>query len=122
MSTTLTTPRKAGHILGIALAVGSIGALFGDETPPAGVVVLGIAVSVVVTVLLLWSWLGDKAVARRIAVVLLALNAIGAVPGLIVDDVPTYLRIVAGLTVLITIAAVVLMFYPDRRTTRVARA
>jgi hypothetical protein len=72
--------------------------------------------------LLLRSWATGRRVPRRIAAVLLVINALLAVPGLFVPDVATWLRIDAGVCVLATIAAIVLMFYPDRRALSANRA
>jgi len=42
------------------------------------------------------------------------LAGLGALPGLLVADVPAALQVGAGILVLLTIATVVLLFYPQR--------
>jgi hypothetical protein len=70
---------------------------------------------VCILALLMRSWAKNSRVDRRIAAVLLVVNALLAVPGLFLPDVATWLRIDASLCVIATIAAIVLLFYPDRR-------
>jgi hypothetical protein len=50
--------------------------------------------------------------------VLLVLAALGALPGLLVADVDVMLQIAAGALVLLTIATLILLFYPQRSIAR----
>lgn len=107
--------RKAGHILGAVLAVGHLAALGapaeeGETGPPLGILAAAAALGVVILVLLLRSWRHESRGARRVAAVLLLVAALGALPGLLVSGVPVALQLLAGLFVLLTIAAVVLLF------------
>jgi uncharacterized membrane protein YfcA len=115
----LTTPQKAGHVIGVALGLDMVTTLYsegtGDDATPVPVLAVIAAMMVCILALLAWSWAKDSRLHRRIAAVLLVLNALLAVPGLFVPDVATWLRIDAGFCVLATIAAIVLLFYPDRR-------
>src|SRR5689334_13062427 len=115
----LTTRQKVGHVIGFALGLDMITTLYtegtGEDATPAPVLALIVVIMLLILGLLAWSWAGNRRAPRRIAAVLLVLNALLAVPGLFVPDVATWLRIDAGVCVLATIAAIVLMFYPDRR-------
>ena len=119
---TISGPRRAGHILGIVLGVGHVGALGiptggGEEAgPPVVVLVLGAVVGLAVIALLVRSWRHDQRGPRRVAAILLVLAGLGALPGMLVSDVPVALQAIAGVLVLLTIACVVLLFYPQRDT------
>jgi peptidoglycan/LPS O-acetylase OafA/YrhL len=115
----VTGPRRWGHVLGIALGVLHVASLAiptepGEAGPPLAVLVVGGVLGLAVVVLLVLSWRGDARGPRRVAAVLLVLAGLGALPGMLVADVPVGLQVVAGVLVLLTIAAVVLLFYPDR--------
>ena len=115
----LTTPQKVGHVIGVALGLDMLTTLYGEGTgvdaTPVPVLAVIVVMMVCILALLVWSWAKDSRVHRRIAAVLLVVNALLAVPGLLVSDVATWLRIDAGLCVIATIAAIILLFYPDRR-------
>ena len=115
----LTPRQKAGHVIGFALGLDMITTLVtqstGDDATPLPVLALILVIMLLILGLLMRSWVRDSRLPRRIAAVLLVLNALLAVPGLFLPDVATWMRIEAGLCVLGTIAAIVLMFYPDRR-------
>jgi hypothetical protein len=115
----LTTPQKAGHVIGFALGLDMVTTLFsegtGDDATPLPVLAIIVVMMLLILGLLARSWASGRSLPRRIAAVLLVLNALLAVPGLFVPDVATWMRIDAGVCVLATIAAIVLMFYPDRR-------
>lgn len=118
---TISSARRAGHILGIVLGVGHVGALGiptgGEEAgPPLVVLVLGAVVGLAVIALLVRSWRHDQRGPRRVAAILLVLAGLGALPGMLVSDVPVALQAIAGVLVLLTIACVVLLFYPQRDT------
>ncbi len=117
--TSMSGPRRAGHILGIIVGVVHLSALAvpsdGEDTgPPLAVLAIGAVIGLAVIALLILSWRRDQRGPRRIAAVLLVLAALGALPGLLVADVPAALQVGAGLLVLLTIATVVLLFYPQR--------
>ena len=120
--TQLSRPRTAGHVLGIALGLAPramLGVPTGgdDPGPPIGVVVAGAVLGLAVIVLLALSWRRNAQTPRRVASVLLFLAALGALPGLLVSDVDVALQVVAAALVLLTVLAVVLLFYPQRSAT-----
>jgi hypothetical protein len=118
----LTTPQKFGHVIGFALGLDMLTTLYGegtgDDPTPVPVLAIIVVMMVCILALLVRSWTTGNRVHRRIAAVMLVVNALLAVPGLFVSDVATWLRIDAALCVIATIAAVVLLFYPDRRSVR----
>src|SRR5215218_1434811 len=114
----LTKPQKAGHVIGLALGLDMLTTLYtegsGDDTTPVPVLAVIVVMMLLILALLVWSLASNRAGPRRIAAVLLVINALLAVPGLFLPDVATWLRIDASLCVIGTIAAIVLLFYPDR--------
>jgi undecaprenyl pyrophosphate phosphatase UppP len=114
----LTTPQKVGHVVGFTLGLDMLTTLYGegtgDDATPAPVLAVIVVMMVCILALLVRSWTKDSRVHRRIAAVLLVVNALLAVPGLFLSDIATWLRVDAGLCVIATIAAIVLLFYPDR--------
>ncbi|MFI7588519.1 hypothetical protein ACIB24_15725 [Spongisporangium articulatum] len=121
--TQLTARQKAGHVIGALVGLDMFTTLVteanADEPTPWPVLVVIAVMALSIVGLLARSWVTGRRRPRRIATVLLALNALLAAPGLFVADVATWMRIDAGLTVVGTIAAIVLMFYPERRVARV---
>lgn len=120
---TLTGARKAGYILGIVLGLGNAVSFFfpsgtnddGDAVgPPVPVLVVGIIIGLVVMGLLWWSWRADVGWAKRVAVVLLVVLALLAVPAFGQDSVAAWVKSVAGVVILATIVDVVLLFLPQR--------
>ena len=115
----LTTPQKAGHLIGLALGLDMLTTLYsegtGDDATPVPVLAVIVVMMIAILALLVRSWASNRRVPRRVAAVLLVINALLAVPGLFLPDVATWLRIDAGVCVIATIAAIVLMFNPDRR-------
>lgn len=115
----LTTSQKAGHLIGFALGLDMLTTLYsegtGDDATPIPVLAVIVVMMLLILALLVRSWATGRRVPRRIAAVLLVVNALLAVPGLFVPDVATWLRVDAGACVIGTIAAIVLMFYPERR-------
>lgn len=125
--TTISGRRKAGHVLGIALGVANLGALAvptgsGESGPPFAVLAVGAFLGAAVVALLVRSWRHDERGPRRIAAVLLVLAAVGALPGLLVADVPVALQAAAGALVVLTIATVVLLFSPEPASGHLADA
>jgi hypothetical protein len=119
MMTQLSRPRTAGHVLGMALGLAHLSILgvptdSGEPGPPLAVALAGAVVGVAVIALLAVSWRRDATTPRRVAAVLLFVAALGALPGLLVSGVDVVLQLLAGALVLLTVVAVVLLFYPRR--------
>jgi hypothetical protein len=116
--TQLSRPRTAGHVLGIGLGLAHLSILGvptgGDDPgPPLAVVICGALLGLSVVILLVLSWRRDATTPRRVAAVLLFVAALGALPGLLVSGVDVALQLLAGILVLLTVTAVVLLFYPQ---------
>lgn len=125
--TSISGPRRAGHVLGIILGVVHMSALAASPDgegsgPPVGVLAIGAVLGLVIIALLVQSWRHDQRGPRRVAAVLLVLAGLGALPGLLVADVPLGLQAAAAVLVLLTLAAVVLMFYPQRASATLVEA
>jgi len=117
--TSISGPRRAGHVLGIILGVVHLSALAipsggEDPGPPVAVLAIGAMLGLAIIGLLIQSWRRDQRGPRRVAAVLLVLAGLGALPGLLVADVPAAFQVAAAVLVLLTIAAVVMLFYPQR--------
>lgn len=115
----ITKRQKVGHVIGFLLGLDMFTTLVsegtGPDATPLPVLALIVVMSLLILGLLVRSWTSSRRLPRRIAAVLLVINALLAVPGLFLPDVANWLRIDAGVNVIGTIAAIVLMFYPDRR-------
>src|SRR5690349_7095990 len=100
----LTTRQKAGHVLGFVLGLDMFTTLFtegtGDDATPWPVLALIVVMALLILGLLARSWATGSRLPRRIAAVLLVLNAVLAVPGLFLPEVATWMRIDAGFCVL----------------------
>lgn len=123
----ISGPRRVGHILGIVLGCAHLGVLGlasggKDSGPPFPVLAVGAVIGLTVIALLVRSWRRDERGPRRLAAVLLVLAGLGALPGLLVADVSVALEAGAGILVLLTIATVVLLFYPQRDSVELADA
>lgn len=128
MSTMTSTPstthgsgrQRAGLVLAGLLSLGNVLSGFGGPTPegevgpPPVVIWAGIALGVVGLVAVVIAWRSGSRGALRVAAGALIIPALTAVPAFFVD-VPAWLKVAAALSVLATIAAVVLMFSSQRR-------
>jgi hypothetical protein len=113
------TRQKVGLVLAGLLSAANIAAVLqptpeGEVGPPIGILVLGSVLGLVGLVATVVAWRSGSMLAMRIAAGTLILNALTAVPAFFVD-VPAAIKALVGIVVLITIAAVVLMFSTDRR-------
>ena len=86
----------------------------GEVGPPMVVLLAGTVLGVVGLLAVVVAWRSDNRAALRVAAGALIISALTGVPAFFVD-VPAALKIVAAVGVLLTIAAVVLMFSAERR-------
>jgi hypothetical protein len=86
----------------------------GEVGPPMVVLLAGTVLGVVGLLAVVVAWRSDNRAALRVAAGALIISALTAVPALFVD-IPAALKIVAAVGVLLTIAAVVLMFSAEHR-------
>ncbi len=87
----------------------------GEEGPPMVILAIGTILGVIGLVSVVLAWRGNR-VALRIAAGAIILVTLSALPAFFVD-VPLAIKALVGSSVLITLAAVVLMFSGDRRPT-----
>jgi hypothetical protein len=85
----------------------------GEVGPPFGILILGTVLGVVGLIAVVAAWRGNRP-AVRVAAGAVILNMLTSLPAFFVD-VPAWLKLLVGLSVLISIASVVLMFSPARR-------
>jgi len=115
---------RAGLVLGILLGLSNTIPVFptgGDDAgspagPPIEVAVFGIVAGVLIAGLLALAWRRRSRALVRVAAVLMVLTALSAVPAFFVSGVPSWVVAGAGVYVLTTVVALVLMFAPERRS------
>ena len=116
---TLLKPQKVGVGLAALLSLISLpGALTptpeGETGPPYVVLVLGSVLGLVGLVAAVLAWRGNRGALRVLAGVTI-ISALTGVPAFFVD-VPAWLKLLVAISVLLSVAAVVLMFTPNRHT------
>ncbi|MDQ4112308.1 MAG: hypothetical protein M3306_14600 [Actinomycetota bacterium] len=116
-----STRQKVGLVLaGLMSAANIPSALFptpeGDPGPPIVVLVAGSVLGVIGLVAVIAAWRGNR-VAARIAAGALIIMALTGLPAFFVEGIPAIVRIIVGVSVLWTVAAVYLMFSAPPRST-----
>jgi hypothetical protein len=120
---TTSKRQKVGFVLaGIYSAANIPSVLFpvpeGAEGPPIGILVIGSVLGVVGLVAVVVAWRTGNRAALRAAAGAIIVVTLTALPAFFVD-VPAGIKLLVGVSVLLTIAAVVLMYSPGRRSTPV---
>jgi hypothetical protein len=119
----VTTRQKVGLVICGLYSLTNLPAAFlppgtGEEDgPPFAILVIGSVLGLVGLVATVLAWRGDR-VALRVAAGAIIVATLTALPAFFVD-VPTVIKALTGVSVLITLVAVVLMFSTDRRSERV---
>lgn len=116
-----TTRQKVGLVLaGLMSAANIPSVLFpapeGDPGPPIGVLVAGSILGIVGLAAVIVAWHGNR-VAARVAAGALIIATLTGLPAFFVEGIPAGVRILVGVSVLWTVAAVYLMFSAPRRST-----
>jgi hypothetical protein len=114
-----TTKQKVGLVIcGLYCLTNIPSVLFpapdGEEGPPLAILVVGSVLAVVGLVAVVMAWRGNR-VALRIAAGAMIVITLTGLPAFFVD-VPMGVKALVGVSVVLTVAAVVLMFSGDRRT------
>jgi hypothetical protein len=86
----------------------------GEEGPPMSILVVGTILGVIGLVAAVMAWRGNR-VALRVAAGAIIIETLTGLPAFFVD-VPMFIKALVGLSVVMTLAAVVLMFSVDRRS------
>jgi len=115
---TISTRQKVGLVLAGLLSATAIPSVLvptpeGEVGPPMAILVLGTVLGVIGLVAVIAAWRGSG-LALRVAAGALIVAALTSLPAFFVD-VPAGIKLATGVSVLVTIAAVVLMFSPARR-------
>lgn len=118
-ATTSTRRQKVGLVLAGLLSLGNVSSAFGPQLdgevgPPAVVLWAGTVLGVIGLVAVVVAWRTGSRAALRVAALALIITALTAVPAFFVD-VPASIKILVSVSVLLTVAAVVLMFSSARR-------
>jgi hypothetical protein len=119
----LTRLNKIGLGIAALLGVADVASAFnptpeGEVGPPLGVLVVGAVLGVITLVGVGFAFRRGSRGAVRIVAASRVVSAILALPAFFVD-IPAGLKIAAGAGVILTVAVVVMMLAPGRRTTLV---
>lgn len=120
---TTSKRQKVGLVLvGLYSALNILGVLFptpeGQDGPPIGILIIDSVLGLVGLVAVIVTWRTGNRAALRAAAGAIIIMTLTALPAFFVD-VPAGIKLLVGVSVLLTIAAVVLMFSPGRRSTPV---
>jgi hypothetical protein len=120
---TTSKRQKVGLVLaGIYSALNILGVLFptpdGQDGPPIGILIIDSVLGLAGLVAVIVTWRTGNRAALRVAAGAIIIMTLTALPAFFVD-VPAGIKLLVGVSVLLTIAAVVLMFSPGRRSTPV---
>lgn len=120
---TTSKRQKVGLVLaGLYSALNVLGVLFptpdGQDGPPIGILIIDAVLGLVGLVAVIITWRTGNRAALRVAAGAIIIMTLTALPAFFVD-VPAGIKLLVGIAVLVTIAAVVLMFSPGRRSTPV---
>jgi hypothetical protein len=113
-----STRQKIGLVLAGLINATNIPSAFsptpdGDVGPPYAILLLASLLGVVGLVATVLAWRGNRA-ALRVAAGALVINVITSLPAFFVD-VPAFIKALVALSVVVTVATLVLMFSPARR-------
>ena len=118
-----TTKQRVGLVLAGLYALANIPSVLagepnpGDEGPPVAILAIGSVLGVIGLVAVIMAWRGNR-VALRVAAGAMILVTLTALPAFFVD-VPMFIKALVGVSVLLTVVAVTLMFSGDRRSSTV---
>lgn len=115
-----TSRQRIGLALGGVLSVLNIVSGFfstpdGQEGPPRAILVLGSVLGLVGLVAVVLAWRTGNRVAVRVLAGTLIVSMLTSLPAFFVD-VPAVVKLVVGVSVLVTVAAIVMIFSPSRET------
>lgn len=111
----------AGPVVAIVVSLSNCLALLGptssdgSDGPPFFVVAFGAAIGIVMAGLIFWGWRSGRRGPIRAGAVLMVLVALTAVPAFTTPDVPVWAKLMAGIYILLTVAALLLLFGGGRR-------
>ncbi len=114
-----TTRQKTGLVLAGLLSAINIPSVFfptpeGDTGPPLAILAVGSILGVIGLVAVIIAWRTGNRAAIRVAAGALIINLLTSLPAFFVD-VPAVVKLLVGVSVLLTVLAVALMFSASRR-------
>jgi hypothetical protein len=124
--TELSSRQRAGYALGMIVGFANLPAAFvpggedsggGPTGPPVAILALSAVLGLAVMALLYQSLRTGRRGWLRTAAVLMILLALLALPGVLTPTVEAWIRVLAGAYVLLTVAALSLLFAPAARRT-----
>ena len=123
MSSPVTSRTRAGLVLAALLGLADVISAFfptpdGEVGPPLPIVVLGGLLGVATLAAVAAAWRTGQRGMLRIVAATRVLSAISALPAFFVD-IPAALKLVVAVAVVLTVACVVLVLTPARRTASV---
>jgi hypothetical protein len=117
-----TTKQKVGLVLCGLFCLSSIPSVLesspdGEEGPPMAILVIGTILGILGLVATVLAWRGNR-IALRVAAGSIIVIALTGLPAFFVD-VPMFIKALVGVSVIVTVVAVVLMFSGDSRSTSI---
>lgn len=117
----VTTRMKAGFVLAILLGLANIPFLFsptpdGQDGPPYAVLVLSAVLGVISIGAAVIAWRSGSRNAIRVAAATVIINAVTTIPALLAD-IDAGIKVVASITILASVASVVLILDRPGRAT-----
>lgn len=110
--------QKTGLVLAGVLSAMSIPSVLapppGGEGPPLAILITNSVLGVIGLVAVIFAWRGGNRAAIRVAAGALIVNLLTSLPAFFVD-VPAAIKLLVGVSVLLTVLAVALMFSPSRQ-------
>lgn len=115
----VTVRQRIGLVLAAVLSLTNVPSALqptpeGQVGPPFVVLLIGTIVGVIGVCCVVIAWRSGHTLALRVLAACLILSALTALPGLFVE-MPAAVRALIGATVVVTVAALVLLFSTDRR-------
>ena len=118
-----TNRQKVGLVLAGLLSAASIPSVLaptpdGETGPPLAILVASSVLGVIGLIAVVAAWRSGSQAAIRVAAGALIINLLTALPALFVD-VSAAIKLLVGVSVLLTVLAVALMFSPTRQSAAV---
>ena len=116
--TATTVRQKVGLVLAGVYCVANIPSAFtpapdGQEGPPLGILVIGSVLAVVGLIAVVLAWRTGSRVALRVAAGAMIVITLTGLPAFFVD-VPAWVKLLVGVSVILTMVTVVLLLSPSR--------
>ncbi|MEP6667381.1 MAG: hypothetical protein ABJA81_13110 [Nocardioidaceae bacterium] len=104
----------AGLLSALSIAAGFFPTEDGDVGPPLAILILGSVLGVIGLVAVVIAWRNGNRAAIRVAAGSLIINLLTSLPVFFVDT-PAFVKVLVGISVIVTVLAVAMMFSPAHR-------